>query len=135
LSRQIYKQIFNSKGTSSYCADTNSAGQQASCRYGKPFFFFHLKTDFFYHSTQYSLVERYQLFREVCCLHLDVQSEMIFMDSAGSPKTMAHIYQTYTIRHISNGFLHSHCSENCRSHFLRFCSICLRAGTRFGKFT
>jgi hypothetical protein len=40
------------------------------------------------------LVERYQLFRGVCCLYLDAPSEKIFADSEGSPETMAHIYQT-----------------------------------------
>ena len=57
-------------------------------------YFFHLKTAFFWHRTQCSLVGGYQLFRGVCCLHLDAPSEKIFTDSEGSPETMVHIYQT-----------------------------------------
>lgn len=53
-----------------------------------------MKTAFFWHRTQFSLVERYQLFRGVCFLHFDAPSQKIFMDSAGYPETMVNIYQT-----------------------------------------
>ena len=65
-------------------------------------YYFHLKTAFFWHRTQCSLVERYQLFRGVCCLHLDTPSENLFTDSEGSPDTMVHIHHTiqYVTSHV-----------------------------------
>jgi hypothetical protein len=70
-----------------------------------------LQIAFFWNVTQYSLVNRYQYFRETCSLHLHFYSEDA---CSSSSKTLVPTYQT-TQQHIAEDCnLNIHC-ENLKS--------------------